>query len=304
MNLRRLDLNLLLIFDVLMQELSITRAAEKLAMTQPTVSHALQRLREQIGDPLLTRSGAGMQPSSKALELHRAIHGPLMDIDLALNPQGGFVPAQSDRTFSIATTDYVEALLLPALLKEIESQAPNVKLLLRQLHHRLPLEDLEAGKVDLVIGREKNLLKKFASQAVIEDGYLCAMASDHELAGKKLTLQKFLKQKHIFVRPESMHRSDERKLFAEVQEQLKVAAVVQHVLVAMHAVANSNLLTIGPARLLREMADVYDIYLTKPPVELPCFNFSLIWNQNRSADEGLEWLRNLIVKTLDTGNDV
>lgn len=294
MSLRRFDLNLLPVFDVLIEERNITRTARRLSMSQPAVSHALARLRQQLNDPLLIRSGDGMQASDRALQIHAALHNSLSQLEKTLAPQPHFAPKESERQFSIATTDYVEALLLPPLLTQLEKQAPGIRLQIRHLASHLPLDDIEAGTLDLAIGRVDNIPKRFRTQLLLEDDYLCAMSSTHPLAGEKLTMSRFSKQAHLLVAPEAKRREVARDLFPGQSLKPKIIANLPHFLAAIHAAAESDFLVTGPARLLRKFQQPFNLYLTTPPFELEPFQIFLVWHQLRSADQGLEWLRQQI----------
>jgi DNA-binding transcriptional LysR family regulator len=300
MSLRRFDLNLLPVFDALMEERSITRSAKKLSMSQPAVSHALSRLRQQLDDPLLVRSGDGMQPSPRAQQIHQQLHEALQQIERALAPQPRFDPAHSKREFSITTNDYVEALLLPHLLTRLQQQAPDIRLLIRHLATHQPLDDIESGLVDLAIGLSENIPKRFRSQILMEDDYLCAVSNKHELVGKKLTLKNYSEVEHVLVAPASKRKALARELFPGQHKQPKIVANLPHFLAALHAASESNFIITGPARLLEKFQQPFNLHLMKAPFDLEPFQVQAVWHQFKEADLGLQWLRKQLEEIAST----
>jgi DNA-binding transcriptional LysR family regulator len=291
MYLRRIDLNLLLVFDVLMQERNITRSAIKLNMSQPAVSHALSRLRQHLDDPLLVRVGDTMQPSARALEIQTELHHALTQIEQTLSPRPHFEPSSSEREFTISTTDYVEAILLPPLLARLQKLAPGITLHIRQLPAQLPLDELENGLIDMVIGRAEDVPKRFRMKQLLVDDYLCAMANNHELVGQNLTLARFAKQEHLLVAPEAKRKQVAKLLYPNNQKQPKIIASLPHFLAALSSLKGSNFILTGPTRLLKKFEKPLDLYLTVPPFAVPPFQVSMVWHQLKAADQGMEWLR-------------
>ncbi len=291
MSLRKFNLNLLPILEVLVEERNISRSAAKLSMSQPAVSHALSRLRQQFDDPILVRVGSGMQPSPKALQIHQQLQGALKQIEQTVFPSEHFTPASSNRKFSVATTDYVEALLLPPLLSRLQEQAPGVELQIRELTSRLPLEDIESGVVDLAIGRGGKIPQRFQSQVLLQDGYLCAVSADHALAGKQLTFEQYSKLEHLLVVPASQRRELAKSLFSDSKNMPKIVANIPHFLAALHAVSESNTIVTGPARLLQKFEQPFNLHLMELPFALEPFQILLVWHQFKTADRGLAWLR-------------
>ena len=296
MNLRRIDLNLLVVFDSLVQERSITRAAEKLAMSQPAVSHALSRLRSQLDDPLLVRSGNTMQLSPRALELHETLHINLLSIDRALEKNPRFDPFTSQSEFTIATTDYVETLLLPKILKILNQKAPGIRLHTRNLASDLPFDDIDNGVVDLVLCRAGKHPKYLRSKPLVEDRFLCAMAKSNPLSRKKLTFRRYLNADHLLVSPESNRKAIVDKVLSQQGEKRRIIATVPHFLVALPAVAETNLIVTAPARLLETIGHQQGLHTTKVPVELTLFTISMLWHQRNEGDMGLAWLRQTIIE--------
>ncbi|NRB40654.1 MAG: LysR family transcriptional regulator [Pseudomonadales bacterium] len=300
MNLRKIDLNLLVVFNVLMQERSITRSADKLSMSQPAVSHALSRLRLQLQDPLLTRSGNTMQASPRAMEIHGLLKESLQLLEQSLDENTVFIPAESAATFTIATTDYVETLLLPKILRKLNEQAPGIQLIIRNLSSSLPFDDIESGDSDLVLCRVGKHPKSLRTKKLLEDRFLCAMSHSNPLTGKNLTLQRYLKAEHLLVAPESKRKAIVDKVLQQQGSKRKIAATVPHFLVALPAVTETNLIVTAPARLLERMEKHYNLHITEVPLPLEPFSISMLWHRRNDADKGLEWIRQCILDIVKT----
>ena len=153
MNIYNFDLNLLRVLDALLRERNVSRAAERLSLSQPAVSNALNRLRELLDDPLLVRAGRAMQPTPRALALEAPIRHALQQIEHSLIAGEAFDPARSQQRFRIAVTDYVELVCMPALMRRLAEHAPGIQLAIQHLTPTLPVEALDNGEVDLVLGR-------------------------------------------------------------------------------------------------------------------------------------------------------
>ena len=291
MSLRQFDLNLLTVFDVLLEEQNVTRSAERLAMSQPAVSHALSRLRKQLDDPILIKSGDKMKVSPRAHKIHAETHEALRRIEQAISPQSSFDPVTSRRQFNIASTDHVEPLILPRLLSHIEEHAPDIELNIHHLADNLPLEDLEKGDIDIAIARSVRTPKRFESQFLLEEGYLCAVAGDHPLAATDLTMETYMDLDHIVVAPAKYRNQTNKKLFEGLGRTPRVVANMQHFLSALHATSESKVIITGPALLLKKFHTAFNLRLLAPPFNLPPTRIDLVWHQFKTNDPGVDWLR-------------
>lgn len=300
MSLRRIDLNLLVVFDSLIQERSITKTADKLAMSQPAVSHALSRLRSQLEDPLLVRSGNTMQASPRAIELHELLHPSLLAIEHALEKRPAFDPSESQSEFTVATTDYVETLLLPKILKILNKQAPGIRLHTRNLASSRPFDEIEDGVVDLVLCRAGKHPKSLRSKPLLQDHFLSAMAKSNPLASKRLTIKRYLNADHLLVSPESNRKAIVDKVLAQQGKKRKIAAIVPHFLVAPPAIAETNLIVTAPARVLETIGQQQGLHITATPIALAPFTISMLWHQRNDGDKGLMWLRQTILNVTKT----
>ncbi|MDO8845922.1 LysR family transcriptional regulator [Methylicorpusculum sp.] len=193
-NLRNFDLNLLLAFDVLMQERNVTRAAERMFVTQSAMSHTLHRLRQQLDDPLLVKTPSGMQPTDRALALVAPVSSLLLEMDRLLEPPQAFDPASSQRRFTIAATDYMEFLLLPELSRLIEQTAPGVNIHVKRTESAFPMTPLENGSLDVVLGFASVLEPpaQLNCEHLFVDQMACVVRSDHPKIRQAPSLDDYL----------------------------------------------------------------------------------------------------------------
>src|SRR3954464_3114394 len=209
-NFRTLDLNLLRVFDQVMAERNLTRAARNLSMTQPAVSNSLNRLRDALGDRLVTRSGYGVEATAPALALWPAVADALRQLESSIVP-GEFVAAQATSTFTLALADATAAEVVPGLVGTLEAEAPGVSIRTVPLTTRDPRRLLDEGTVDLAVGFFPAVLAdltaqsqagnrpSFAHERLYGGEYACVMRRDHPLASGPLTLRRFCAAHHLLV---------------------------------------------------------------------------------------------------------
>jgi DNA-binding transcriptional LysR family regulator len=209
LNFRTLDLNLLRVFDQVMVERNLTRAARKLALTQPAVSNALNRLRDAVGDRLVVRSGYGVEPTPRALALWPAIADALRQMESSLAP-GDFVPATAVNTFVLAMADATAAELMPGLVEIIEQDAPGVSMRVLPLNTRDPRALLQQGHIELAVGFFPAVLAELSAQAqagtaafehqrLFAGEYVCVMRKGNPLARGPMTLKRYCDAHHLLV---------------------------------------------------------------------------------------------------------
>ncbi len=190
MRLSRFDLNLLVVFEALMEERSVTRAASKLALSQPATSNALGRLRVLLDDPLFVRTPAGMEPTARALLLATPVRRALEDFAQALEPED-FSPALADRVFRLALNNHAALVLAAPILRACAAEAPNIRLDVRPSGTLAVADLLDRGELDFVITAHPLDRQRFSSKLLIEDGYQIVMRTGHPRAGMALTLADF-----------------------------------------------------------------------------------------------------------------
>lgn len=306
-NFRTLDLNLLRVFDEVMAERSLTRAARKLSLTQPAVSNALRRLREALGDDLVRRSGAGVAPTPRALALWPEVHAALQALQNTLAPSG-FDPARAVNSFVLAMADATAATLMPALVAIIQAEAPQVSLRVVPLTTRDPRRLLEDAQADLAVGYFPALL---ADLAVREQGgeavsfehrrlyvgeYVCVMRRDQPLASGPLTLSRYCAARHLLVSFSGRPWGFVDEALAAVGRKRRIVLTVNQFFTAGRVVASSDLVTVLPRHFLRETG-MREALVTRPlPFEVPPVHVEALWLRSRGGDAAHAWLREALLR--------
>jgi len=305
-NFRTLDLNLLRVFDEVMSERNLTRAAHKLAMTQPAVSNALNRLREAVGDKLVVRSGYGVEPTPKALALWPALADALRQIETSLSP-GEFVPAEATRTFIIAMADATAAELMPGLVEVTMSEAPGVSLRVLPLSTRDPRRLLDEGEIDLAVGffpavlaeltgqEQAGRLPAFDHQRLFGGEYVCVMRLGHPLERVPLTIERFCDAHHLRVSFTGRPFGFVDEALAALGRQRRVVLTVNQFFTAGRVVATSDLLTVLPRHFISVTGMEHAFTLRELPFDLPPVVVHSLWHRRQSQRGDHAWLRTAVL---------
>ena len=291
-----MDLNLLLVFDTLMTERNATRAAERLGLTQPAVSHALGRLRALLDDPLFVRTPGGMTPTPAAEALALDIRPALRRIESALGNHEEFFPATSSRQFVIGLSDYASVVLLPSLLEALKKEAPSVSLIVKSTGHEKGLRQLEEGEVALLVGNFPPPPPHMEEQLLYRDGFVCAARVNHPAFRKTLTLKRYVSMEHVQVSTRGEPHGAVDAVLDASGVARKVVITVGHFLIAPLLLQSTDLLATEPCRLLTPLAKQFNLALKTPPFSIPPFNVTQIWHSRHTADAAHVWLRKMIVK--------
>lgn len=294
MNISNFDLNLLRVLDTLLRERNVSRAAERLSLSQPAVSNALNRLRELLDDPLLVRVGRTMQPTPRALSLEAPIRDALQQIEHTLNAGDFFDPATSRQRFVIAVTDYVELICMPTLMARLASVAPGIQLAIKYLTPSLPAEALDHGELDLVLGRFVDVPTRFHTRHWASETLQVAVRKGHRLIGEALDLPAFLRLRHLWVHGGQTRGMVDQWLEAEGLERDLVYTTPNY-LQAAHIVANSDLAAVLPTQLARHFAELLPLQLFDLPFDLGAFRLDIVSVAHRDRDTALQWLIGEIV---------
>jgi DNA-binding transcriptional LysR family regulator len=292
-NLRAVDLNLLVVFDAVMAERSVTRAAGRLRLTQPAVSHALSRLRALFHDPLFVRTPAGLEPTPAAARLAGRIAAVLADIGNILAPSDAFDPAASDRRFIVGMSDYAAYVVLPELSRRLHRLAPRSQLVVRHTSHVQGLAMLDDGDVELIVGNFPKAPHRMHVELLFKDGFVCAARRRHPALAKRLDLETYLAQTHLQV----SLRGEPAGYVDEVLgrgRRRRVALTIGHFLLAPSIIAATDLVATEPERLLRPEARRHGLVLQPPPFPIPQFEVTQVWPRRFAADPAHAWLRMLL----------
>ena len=308
LNFRTLDLNLLRVFDEVMAERSLTRAARNLSLTQPAVSNALRRLRETLGDELVARDGQGMAPTPRALALWPTVREALGQLQASLSPNS-FEPATADTTFVLAMADATAAELIPGLVDILEREAPGVALRVVPLTTRDPRGLLDDGKADLAVGHFPSVLADlvvraqgdeavaFAHQRLYDGQYVCVMRADHPLARGPLTLDKFCAARHMLVSFSGRPYGFVDESLASLGRKRQVVLTVNQFFTAGRVVAHSNLLTVMPQHFVSVTGIADQLVLRPLPFDVAPVHVDAVWHSRMGAQSGHLWLRQALQKS-------
>ncbi len=303
MNFRTLDLNLLRVFDTVMVEHNVTRAAERLAMTQPAVSNALRRLREAIGEELFVPGSTGVTPTPHAVALWPAIREALTALRDLFDPQG-FDPTHDERRFTLAMADATAAAILPPLLAAFERS--RLSLQVEPLATRDPRALLERGAVDAAIGFFPDVARAFSASlgdsetvldALYDCDYVCAMRRDHPLAAHEpLTLDQYCAASHARVSFAGRPHGFVDETLARIGRQRRVALVINQYAAAVQVVRQTALLAVLPRRFVEASGAAGALHVTALPFEMPRVEIGLLWHRRHERDAAQRWLRETIVR--------
>jgi DNA-binding transcriptional LysR family regulator len=298
MRLRNLDLNLLLVFDAVLRERSVVRAADSLAISQPAVSHALNRLRHALKDKLFVRTPAGMSPTPRAEQLALPVRKALNELQLAVEGDT-FDPSTADRRFNIAVNNYAAVVAAGPILAALRAQAPNVRLSLVP-SGTLNLRDrLDRGELDLVLSGQAVDGERFASQQLIEDRFVAVLRSGHPALRKKLTAAALAELQHLGI---SSSREDLSFLdeFLKARNSSRFVASDVPYLSAGGVLVQSNLVAILGRKLAMEFRRAYPIEIRELPFEAPLLHSVMSWHRRFDDVPAHRWLRGTIVGAATT----
>jgi DNA-binding transcriptional LysR family regulator len=304
-----LDLNLLRVFDALAEERSVTRAGERLGLTQSAVSHALNRLRYALEDELFLRGSDGMTPTPRAVEIWPELKRGLLQLQHALTPTE-FVPAEADRTFHVSASAYIGEVLMPRAMARIRQEAPKVQVHIRATTPNVG-ESLEAGRIDLALGVFGRISEVFAREVLFEEKLVWAVRADHPALGPNASAKDLQKLPLVILAPgerttgERASRlleprvlwdelvSDQTPLGRGARQRVRVAADNAHAALAITAA--SDLATLAPQRLAQAHSEALGLALFDMPEGRPVASFEMIWRADQGSHPALAWLRRMLI---------
>ncbi|WP_432218850.1 LysR family transcriptional regulator [Pseudomonas kribbensis] len=291
-DLRRIDLNLLVILDALLSEQHVTRAAERLHLSQPAVSHALARLRDLLGDPLLVRAGAGLAPTARALELVAPLAEALAQVQSLLAPNT-FDPASARRTFRLAMSDYGAAIILPGLIRTLRREAPGIDLQISHASREGMVEGLLNGDIDLAAGVLPELPGELCSTPLFAERYVCLLDRQSLPAEGVLDLPTYLSRPHVLLEMRGSGTPEIERTLTAMRERRRVAVSLPHWSVAPQFISGTDLILTVASRALNGVDDK-SLIVVPPPFEIAPFTFVSAWHKRRGGDQALNWLNQRI----------
>ncbi|GLK77246.1 LysR family transcriptional regulator [Methylopila jiangsuensis] len=298
-NLSRLDLNLLVAFDALVTERSVTRAAARVGLGQSAMSHALARLRTMFGDELLIRGPQGMRVTPRAQALIQPARAALAQIQEMVARREAFDPATEERTFTIGMPDSTEVLLMPKLIALLRKEAPGVRLLLRTIDRIRILQDLDQDRVDLGIGLFEDGELHHKRRLLQRESYLCIF--NPELIGvtPPISLEDYVRLPHVLTSLVETPHGVVDDALAKIGLSRDIALTSPRFTAAPFVVKQAPVIATMHARVARYFAEVLDLAVSPAPVLLPDVAISMLWHASYDADPGHRWLRETILKLSD-----
>lgn len=296
MDLAGVDLNLLVVFDAVMTERHVTRAGERIGLSQPAMSAALNRLRHLLKDDLFIRRADGMHPTRRAQALAIPLRQALTQIQAALEPTT-FDPKTVKRTFKLASNDFAASILLPQLGARLRAESPNIDLRVVYADDPLGMKLLDEDAVDLAIAPFENPSAQFQRQPLLEPaGFLCTMRRGHPLANQKLTLETFAETPQLLISRTGDPTGFVDAILAELGVQRRVAFTVPSFLLAPIVLAKTDYIAVLPRRLVAMFQDTFDLVAFEPPFPQRQFAVGMLWHQRLNNDSGLSWLRTMLME--------
>jgi DNA-binding transcriptional LysR family regulator len=306
-NFRTLDLNLLRVFDEVMAERSLTRAARNLSLTQPAVSNALRRLRDTLGDELVQRSGQAMAPTPRALAIWPAVREALHQLQQSISPSE-FDPASATSIFVLAMADATAAALVPGLIDFLEGEAPGVSLRVLPLTTRDPRAMLDAEECDLAVGHFPSVLADLTAQVqngaplpflhrrIYDGDYVCVMRKGHALAKGPLTLDDFCAARHMLVSFSGRPYGFIDESLASLGRERRVVLTVNQFFTAGRVVAQSNLLTVLPSHFIAVTGIAEQLVQRALPFAVSPVHVDAVWHRRAQQKSDQAWLREAVLR--------
>jgi DNA-binding transcriptional LysR family regulator len=289
-----IDPGLLRVFLAVLDERQVTRAAARVGLTQPALSHALGRLRRWLDDPLFVRGEGGMVPTARARALEAPARRLLAELAAFGASDGRFDPATLERTLVIATRDYSEAVLLPALVRRLAKTAPSVRIASRVLQG--PAHDeLAAGRVDLVIGIQEHVAAPLRRRALFRDRFVSLVRKGHPALRRPISAEVFAELRHVLIAPGGEPGGPVDVALAARGLRRVVAVRVATFVTGPILVAGSDLVITLPERMARLLADGLGLAVFETPVPLATFATYAGWHEAQQHDPLHRWLRDQVV---------
>ena len=297
-DIRKVDLNLLVALKVLLEERNVSRTAERLALTQPTVSGMLARLRDMFDDELFVRTQHGMVPTPRAEALAPALEQLLKDASDLVAP-GEFDPKVAQLDFQISVNDYMQSTLVVPFIRALRNEAPMVRLAVRNLEVANLGPMLARGELDLAISIPDFVDPGLRTRLLYREEYVCAVREAHPIRSSKVSMNRFLSFDHVMVSPsDGRFRGPADDALAIHNVKRRVALSVPSFLVLLEVLQTDDLIALVPKRLLSGRA--HSLRLIQPPVEVQGFDVVAAWHSRSHHDKAHTWLRNRLADVAAT----
>lgn len=293
-NLRRVDLNLLVTLEALLTEKSVTRAAQRLQLSQPSVSVQLRKLRQIFGDPLLSVVPGGMSPTTRGRTLLPALRSTLADMRRLLGRTGPFDPGGAQITWQIAAADYAEYAILMPLFARLRRAAPQIRVAVRGVGHPGMARQLDSGAIDLALMAMDAVPDHLYHRILYREEYVFVARKGHPALKRRLTVERLRQLDYIIMSPQGGGFRGVTDVALEALGQARrVTFSTQHFLFIPELVARTDVVAMVPSRLLRSRSD--QLLIQPPPLAIPSFEMAMIWHERSQLEPAHEWLRQQVL---------
>jgi DNA-binding transcriptional LysR family regulator len=296
-HLARIDLNLLVVFDIIYSEGGITRAGHRLNLSQPAISHALGRLRQMFDDPLFTRQGALMRPTPLARRMIEPIRHSLRELETTLNKGDRFDPGSATKRFTVGMRDALQAAVLAELMRDITVTAPSIDISIVRAERRDLERELSAGTLDAAIDVLLPLPEEIRRQRLSTEWLAVVARRRHPRVGARLTLETYLAQEHILVSSRRRGLSAEDFELGRHNLRRRIRLRCQNHFAACRVVSETDLILTIPQRHARILNTEFGNRLLAFPLKAPAFDSYLYWHADTEDDPANAWLRSKLLKT-------
>lgn len=295
----KFDLNLLVAFDALMSERNVTRAAQRIGISQSALSHNLGRLRTLLSDELFVRSARGIEPTPRAQELAETVSTVLCTIQSRLIEPEQFNPATDERTFTLGLTDYLESLLMPPLIATVREQAPHVNFVIRPIDQDYPADLLDSGEIDLAIGKVETGNDLHKRRKLWSERYVVLATPEKIGPSGVMDLDTFLSTPQAVIVSKDGRCRLVDEMLAELGLKRHAAVTTPHLFTLPILVRDANMIAPVPASFARAWAPVFGLAISPGPVDVPPYDISLAWHTSSDRNAGHAWLRQQVLAALE-----
>lgn len=295
MDLKDIDLNLLVIFQQLLQERRVSTVATNLGLTQPTISNALNRLRQQLNDDLFLRTSKGMEPTAYAMQLAEPIGYALSSIHETLNQRTRFDPSNSQRKFIVGMNDIGEIYFLPKLMEILAAISPGISITTIRTTGENLADDMEAGRIDIAIGWLPHLKSGFFQRRLFVQEYVCIFRRGHTLDKEgPLLKEDFEAAEHVVVSAAGTGHATVDGSIERLGIKRKAILRVPHFVAVGHILSGTNMVATVPERFARHCAEPFNLSYKALPLKLPEIGINLFWHSRFHKEPGNQWLRGIL----------
>jgi DNA-binding transcriptional LysR family regulator len=295
MNVKNFDLNLLRVFAAVDVERNVSKAAARIGLSQPAMSNALARLRTAFDDPLFVRTTTGMEPTALAVQMATGVHDTLSRFERVIGGPSDFDPQRVNRRFRLLMTDAGQLVVLPALMKALSNTARGIAIEVVEIPRERFIESLQSGFADLAISHLTSSRAGIHEEALFDDTYCCVAATRHPSLCGKISLQQFVKAKHVTITSGNAETHVDRVL-SKKRLGREVALTVTQYHIAIEAVRATSLIATVP---LRSVQPTHDVQVLELPFEVPVAQIRQFWDRRVHTDPANQWLRNFLKTSLE-----